>query len=318
MPIKATMHISPRLRAILLALFVTFLWSTSWVLIKIALQDIPALTFAGLRYTIAFFILLPAMWNHRAAVRTLSGKEWAKLSALGFIFYTLTQGGQFLTLSYLEAITFSLILNFTAVLVVLIGVVALAEIPSRGQWIGFTLFLAGVTMYFYPVFIPEGRMFGLILAGITVCANAGAAVLGRSVNRQGTIPPLVVTVISMGVGAALLLMSGLIMQGFPRISLSGWVIVGWLALINTALAFTLWNITLRVLSAMESSIINNTMLIQIAVLACVFLGEQLDLRNVVGLLLVGIGVLIIQVAGSLPSKKLKIWKSKRSPQGDLN
>jgi drug/metabolite transporter (DMT)-like permease len=63
------MRISPRSRAILQALFVTFLWSTSWVLIKIALHAILPLTFAGLRHTIAFFILLPTMWNQRAAVR---------------------------------------------------------------------------------------------------------------------------------------------------------------------------------------------------------------------------------------------------------
>jgi drug/metabolite transporter (DMT)-like permease len=303
------MQFPPRLRAILQALFVTFLWSTSWVLIKIALDDIPALTFAGLRYSIAFIILLPVSWKHRAAVRALSSKEWGRLAALGFVFYTLTQGGQFLTLSHLEAVTFSLLLNFTAVLVVLIGVAALAEVPSRRQWMGFMLFLAGVVVYFYPVFIPEGRALGLILAGITVCANAVATVLGRSVNRQGTIPPLVVTVVSMGVGAVLLLVTGLMLQGLPRISLSGWIIVGWLALVNTALAFTLWNISQRVLSAMESSIINNTMQIQIAVLAWVFLGEQLDLRNVAGLLMVAIGVLIIQVAG--PSR----GKNRSEPLG---
>ena len=42
-------HRYPRLQA----LFVTFLWSTSWVLIKIGLDQIPALPFAGLRYTLA-------------------------------------------------------------------------------------------------------------------------------------------------------------------------------------------------------------------------------------------------------------------------
>ena len=36
-----------RPRAVVQALFVVFLWATSWVLIKIGLQDIPALTFAG-------------------------------------------------------------------------------------------------------------------------------------------------------------------------------------------------------------------------------------------------------------------------------
>ena len=58
-----------------------------------------------------------------------------------------------------------------------------------------------------------------------------------------------------------------------------------LALVNTALAFTLWNLTLRVLSAAESSVINNTMLIQIAVLAWLFLGESLDGKAIAGLLL---------------------------------
>lgn len=47
---------------------------------------------------------------------------------------------------------------------------------------------------------------------------------------------------------------------------------------NTAFAFTSWNATLRRLSAMESSVVNTTMLIQIAVLAWVFLGESLGAR----------------------------------------
>jgi drug/metabolite transporter (DMT)-like permease len=50
---------TPHLRAVLEALFVTVLWSSSWVLIKTGLRDIPPLTFAGLRYAIAAAILAP-------------------------------------------------------------------------------------------------------------------------------------------------------------------------------------------------------------------------------------------------------------------
>ena len=50
---------SSHVRSMLQALFVTFLWSTSWVLIKFSLEEIPALTFAGLRYALAFLLLLP-------------------------------------------------------------------------------------------------------------------------------------------------------------------------------------------------------------------------------------------------------------------
>jgi len=297
------MFFSPRLRAILQALFVTFLWSTSWVLIKNNLNEIPPLTFAGLRYTIAFIILFPGLWKYKIEICTLSLKDWIRLTALGFVFYTVTQGGQFLTLNHLEAVTFSLILNFTTVLVALFGIIALREVPTRLQWGGIAIFIFGVLVYFIPTFKSGGKGLGFTLAGFTVCANAAAAVLGRSINREKKIPPLLVTVISMGVGAAFLLGTGLAVQGLPPLSLTSWAVIVWLAVINTALAFTLWNKTLRILSAVESSIINNTMLVQIATLAWLFLGERFTLLDVAGLILAMVGVLMVQMTRAQTSER---------------
>jgi len=48
---------------VLLALLVTLIWSTSWVFIRIGLKDIPALTFAGLRYFFAFLFLIPFLFQ---------------------------------------------------------------------------------------------------------------------------------------------------------------------------------------------------------------------------------------------------------------
>lgn len=48
---------------------------------------------------------------------------------------------------------------------------------------------------------------------------------------------------------------------------------------------------------MESSLINNTRLIQIAILAWVFLGESLGPRQVLGLVLASLGTLVVQLAG---------------------
>ena len=48
-----------RLKAVLIALAVTTIWATSWIFIKIGLEDIPGLTFAGLRYSLATLFLLP-------------------------------------------------------------------------------------------------------------------------------------------------------------------------------------------------------------------------------------------------------------------
>jgi len=289
------MRFSPRLLAILQAIFVTFLWSTSWVLIKRNISEIPPLTFAGLRYSIAFLILLPGLLKHKKEVFSLSSKDWRQLIILGIVFYTLTQGGQFATLKYLEAVSFSLLLNFTTLLVAIFGILVLRETPSRMQWVGIFFFIIGVLVYFSPTAIPSGKLLGFALAGFTVIANAIAAVLGRSVNRGGNISPLVVTVISMGVGSILLLGIGLVLQGLPPVSPSVWATIVWLAVVNTALAFFLWNKTLQILSAVESSIINSTMLFQIAVLAWIFLGEQITIYGIAGLVFAAFGVLLVNL-----------------------
>jgi drug/metabolite transporter (DMT)-like permease len=89
--------------------------------------------------------------------------------------------------------------------------------------------------------------------------------------------------------------SGILTQGLPHLSPLNWGIVAWLAVVNTAFAFTLWNHTLRTLPAMESSIINNTMLIQIALLAWIFLGERLNGQEIAGMLVVALGVMVVQL-----------------------
>ena len=54
---------------------------------------------------------------------------------------------------------------------------------------------------------------------------------------------MTITTISMGVGAAVLLTVGLLTQGLPRLDWQSWAIIVWLAVVNTAFAFTLWNVT---------------------------------------------------------------------------
>jgi drug/metabolite transporter (DMT)-like permease len=287
----------PHLGAVLQALLVTFLWSTSWVLIKIGLVDIPALVFAGLRYTLAFLCLLPLVLRPAGLIslRSLSGRKWTRLIVLGLLFYAVTQGAQFLGLAYLPALTVSLLLNFTTIFVSLLGIFLLAERPTALQWSGVFLNIVGIVIYFYPVAIPASQAVGLIVVVIGVLANAGASILGRHINRDGDIPPLTVTMVSMGVGAIVLLVTGILTQGLPRLNPIHWAIIGWLAVVNTAFAFTLWNHTLRTLSAMASSIINSTMLVQIAILAWLFLEERLTWQEGIGMVLAGLGALIVQL-----------------------
>jgi drug/metabolite transporter (DMT)-like permease len=286
-----------RLSAVLIALFVVFLWATSWVLIKIGLEEIPALTFAGLRYVLAFFCLLPfaLLIQRRPSSPVISKQMWGQLLVLGVLLYALTQGAVFLALAFLPAVTTNLLWSFSSVTVALFGIVWLAERPTNFQWVGIALATLGAIIYFYPVTLPSSYLLGILIAAVGVLANAGASIVGRNINRSREIHPLVVTAISMGIGAIILLIAGVTIQGFPAIGFTGWVIIAWLAVVNTAVAFTLWNLTLRTLSATESSIINGTMLIWIPILAVVFLDERVTGKELLGLIAAGVGTLVVQL-----------------------
>jgi len=290
-------HLAP----ILQALLVTFLWSTSFIIIKWGLVEIPPITFAGLRYILAFICFIPVVFKKKftSEIKLLTPSQWKKLILLGLIFYTFTQGTQFLGLSLLPSVTVSLMLNFTPLTVAIMGIFLLKEKPTFIQWLGGTLFIIGIITYFFPMSFIGNQALGLLIMIIGVIANAFSAVIGRNINRNKNISPIVVTFISMGIGAIILLVIGISINGFPIISFKTWMFIIWLAVVNTAFAFTLWNLTLCSLTAMESSIINGTMLIQIAILAWIFLGESISIQEGIGMIIATIGVIIVQFRKNL-------------------
>ena len=287
----------PHFKAVLQALFVVFLWATSWVFVKIGIKDIPPITFAGLRYFIAFLCLLPLMLANdtKKELREIPRQVWGQLLILGILFYAGTQGAIFVALAYLPAVTVNLLWSFSSVVVAVSGIFWLSENPTWLQWGGILLAVAGAIVYFIPVSIPEQQVFGVIVATIGILANAISSIMGRGINRLEKYRPLVITVITMGTGSLILLLAGFVIEGIPLINLQSWGIILWLALVNTAFAFTLWNHTLRTLTAMESSIINGTMMVWIPIFAIIFLGETITGKEVIGLIIVGVGTLTVQL-----------------------
>ncbi len=278
-------------------MLVTFLWSTSFVLIKWGLVEIPPITFAGLRYVLAFFCFLPfiAKKKYVLEIKQLKFTQWKKLIMLGLVFYTFTQGAQFLGLSLLPSVTVQLMLNFAPLIVAILGIFFLSEKPSIQQWAGASLFIVGVITYFFPISLIGNKAIGLFVMFIGALSTAASAIIGRDINRNQNISPIVISFISMGIGAFVLLIVGIIMSGFPVVSFKVWIIIIWLAIINTALAFTLWNQTLRTLTALESSIIDGTRLIQIAILTWYFLGENITFQEGLGMIIAAIGVVLVQI-----------------------
>lgn len=288
-----------RLAAVLFALLITFLWSTSWVLIKLGMNDsLPAVTFAGLRYTLAWLSLAPFVLfsaSQRAELRALPRADWLNLAGIGVVVYTLTQGAQYLSLEYLPAVSTSLVLHLSGIVVAFLGIAFLREIPSFWQWGGVILATGGMLLYFLPAQFPAGEWLGLFWAVVCMLANSASSILTRQVNNNSRHSTLAITFVSMGAGSLLMFALGLVTQGIGTLTTNQWLILLWLAVVNTAFCFTLWNYTLRTLRALEASILLNLMVPQVALMAWLFLGEGLSGKQIAGLLLVGVGTVIVQL-----------------------
>jgi len=119
-------------------------------------------------------------------------------------------------------------------------------------------------------------------------------IIARSLQKTGRIPTLEMTTVTMGAGAVILLVSGFALEGPPSVPSSGWVIIGWLSIVNTVAAFYLWNQVLESVKAYELSMLQNTMLVQTSLMALIFLGEQVTVDMILGMILVLSGVTLVQ------------------------
>lgn len=287
-------------RALLIALFVTVLWASSWVIIRYGMDDegLRPITFAGLRYTTAAIVLgvvVASRPGARSAVRALDRRQVRTLAVLGVVLIAVAQGAQFVALDHQPAATTSLVLSMTPLLVALVAGVSLGEHATRRQLMGASLVAAGAALYFSGSLAATAP--GMAAAIVCLVANGAGSLMGRNINRDLRRSPLITTTISMSVGAVILLAVGIGVEGFPSVTVRAWAFIGWLAVVNTAFAFTIWNHSQRHLTATESAAINNTMLIQIAILAWVFLGERPSAIQIAGILAVTVGITMGQRVG---------------------
>jgi drug/metabolite transporter (DMT)-like permease len=285
------------LQSILVALFVTVLWSSSWVIIKFGLEEIPPLTFAGLRYLMASSILIvfiSARANLRTSLKGQTSRWWLRLILYGIVFITLTQGGQFLALSYLPSIHLSLLLNLTPIVVLFLSVPILRETPSAREFILVFLGLFGVILFFFPLDLLVVPIIGLAVGIGELLANSASSIMGRHINRDKSISEYVVTGISMTVGSVILVCIGILVEGYVILSPTAILMISWLAIVNTAIAFVLWHRSMQVLRAIDMTLINSTMMPQIVLLSILFLGEFPSPQQWVGLILLAASVFGVQ------------------------
>jgi drug/metabolite transporter (DMT)-like permease len=219
------------------------------------------------------------------------------LIAAGMFGYTLAQGLQYVGLFYLPAVTTTFILNFTPIFVLVLGILFLNEQVSRIQLLGLPVALLGATLFFSKALGGEGQVFGILVVLVSGLAWALYLIIIRRIQSVNSFGSFKLTALTMGTGTAGLLLLAAVFEGPAPISTNGILILLWLSVVNTALAFLLWNRVLRHIQAYRLSMIQNSMLVQVAVLAWIFLGERLTYLMVLGMIFVIVGVVLVQLPG---------------------
>jgi drug/metabolite transporter (DMT)-like permease len=287
---------SNRWLALMAGLLVCVIWASSFVIVKLGLAHLGPLTLAGLRYSAAFLLLLPLMAQRGGLRRDPAPGYWGHLFLIGLCAYTIGNGALFWALQYLPATTGSFLLTLVPIPVLFLGILRLKERPTAWQTVGLLVALGGGALFFSPG-LHAGEPLALGVVGLGLLAFAVFGVLGREVARTQQVQTVPLTAIPLFFGGGLLLPLALATEGIPSLSLAGLVIVLWLAAVNTALAYLLYNHALQTLTALEMNVLLNLSPLGTALLAALLLGEQVLPAQWIGMVVVILGVSAVEWGG---------------------
>ncbi|MFD1735497.1 DMT family transporter [Bacillus salitolerans] len=284
-----------RLLAIGTAVIVTLLWSSSYFLNVFAFNEgVGPMTLAGLRYFVAATVLyiVSLRMRSRRNDHRLSLKMIVGLGVTGFI---IAQGMQYAGQYYLTPTQTSLLLNIgNTTLVAVIASLAIKEKLSLVSMIGIIGVSFGAALYYFPW---SFALYDVIGIGLVLISSVGYAIhltWTRHLVKGTSIHTSELVMKPMFIGAVGMLIVGLTVEGVPEFS---WKVVGivlWLGTINGSVAFTLWTWSQKYLEAFESSIINNLMLVEIALFDIIILSRQITTTELIGLILVCVTIVTVQ------------------------
>jgi len=279
--------------AIIEALFVNIIWASSFIFVKLLLKDLGPLTIGGLRYFIGFLVLLPFMLRRGKLPHALPRRMWLRLLLIGVSAYTIGNGAMFWSLKYLPATTVSFMMSIITLLVLFGSILWLKEIPTWLQTVGILVTLGG-TALFFSIGLKPGEPLGMAILSLGLVSFTLFGVLGREAARGQKVDTLSLTAIPLAFGGGLLLVVALPLEGLPQASPATWGLVLWLAAVNTALGYILYNHALQVLTAFEMNVMLNLSPIWTALIAWFLLGERLLLWQWMGMVIVVVGVALVQ------------------------
>jgi drug/metabolite transporter (DMT)-like permease len=271
------------------------IWSSTWVAIKIGLEDCPPLLGAGIRFSVAGLVLLAVTALRRRSLRTDSGLA-VVLALFPFaLAYGLVYWGEQYIPSGLAAVLFGVLPLYVA----LLGAALLPDQPPRPQVIaGVLVALGGLALAFAESLDLGDEDLALAGAAALAASPIGAAVGNISIKlRAAELDPVALNGWAMlGGGLVLLAVSGL-GESWGEASWSAETLgsIAYLALIGSAIPFVALTVLLRHITAQAMSFLAMLLPFGALIFGAVIYDELITARAVGGAALVAAGLLIAQM-----------------------
>lgn len=276
---------------LLLALAVMAVWGTNFVVIKVALDDLPPLTLAALRFTLAFLPM--ALFVKRPAV------SWPNLAAYGL----LIGAGQFglLFTAMWSDITpglASLVVQVQVFFTIGLSMWLTSERVAPTQIAALTLATAGLALIALHT-DGSATPLGLALVVLAALCWAGGNVVSRLAGRVNMLSYVVWS--SMFAVPPLIALA-LVAEGWPAMSTGvaradgwTWAAVGWQSIGNTLFGYAAWGWLLAQHPA--ATVAPMALLVPVFGLgsSALLLGEALPLWKLAAFALVMTGLVVSQL-----------------------
>ena len=299
---------SPWASAYPLLTLTAFFWSVNFVVGRGIQGQLPPITMAFWRWTIAFFVLLPFAFASLRRQRSIIVHHWKILLLLGVL-----GAGSFNTLVYIglgsTTATNALLLNSSIpVLIAGIGWLFMAQRVSLRQAAGILVSLCGVAAVIFhgeasqlfALHINEGDIW--VFAAMIVWA-AYTLLLK---HRPAELEPLAFLAVTVLVGAIANLpffLAELAGGAQAKWTFASFGAIAYFSIFPSVLAYLFWNRAVAEVGPTRSGLFIHLMPVFGTLLAILFLGESFHSYHAAGFALILAGIVIASVAGKEPARQ---------------
>jgi drug/metabolite transporter (DMT)-like permease len=190
------------------------LWSGTYLFIKLGLRDVPPITFAWVRLTLAFAVLLP-ITAARGEWRALTRRDVAHVTGAGVLLLGLNYGLLYWGALYTPSGLVAILQSATPVIALGVGAVLGSEQVTSRKVISLTVGIVGVTLIFRTEASASGAAT-LLGAVVVLCSSASVACAYVWLKKYGRrLPPTSVTTLQCLAGICVLAPAGLLLEGNP-------------------------------------------------------------------------------------------------------